>query len=153
MTTTARLRRSAVLLGVVFALFVGAVTIRAAADWTASSATLNDTPPSIERLRSALEAEQARAASIRAQFDQLAAGSADLRAALQAARDRIAEDARQAEALQASLADAQARLKSLSRSIREAQTNAPRVNGTGPVAALAPPAGEPAEERGEGGDD
>ena len=154
MTTIHRLRRSAVLLGVVLTVFVGAVTIRAAADWTASTSTLTSKPPSIEHLRSALEAEQARSASIQAQFDRLAVGSADLRAALLAARDRIAENARQADTLQSSLADARARLKTLERSIRQAQTTAPRVNSTGPVAAIVRlGGGEPAEEHHEEGDD
>jgi len=141
MSLPVRLRRPAVLLGVVLALFAGAATIRAAAAWTAASSPLVSKPPSVESLVSALEAEQTRSTALQAQLDELTVGSADLAAALAAARDRIALDAGQAEALQSSLADAKAKLKALERSIGQARTAAPPA-GAAPIAAVAPPSEE-----------
>jgi len=144
MSVPIRLRRPAVLLGVVLALLVGAATIRGAAAWTAATSPLISKPPSVENLLSALEAEQARASALQAQLDELTAGTTELTTALAAARDRIAQDASQAEALQSSLADAKAKLKALERSIRQAQTATPAV-APGPVAAVAP-SGEDSRE-------
>jgi DNA repair exonuclease SbcCD ATPase subunit len=151
MNVPVRLRRPAVLLGVVLALFAGAATIRAAAAWTAASSPLVSKPPSVESLQSALAAEQARSIALQAQLDELAAGSTDLAAALQAARDRIAEDASQAKALQANLKAAKAKLTTLERSIRQARAASPPTVAAAPVAAVASIGGEGGEH--EGGDD
>jgi DNA repair exonuclease SbcCD ATPase subunit len=140
MSTSARLRRPAVLLGVVLALFAGAATIRAAANWTAATAPLAQKPPSVESLQSALAAEQARSVALQAQLDELTAGSSELTSALQTARDRIAEDARQAEALQTTLEAAKAKLKALERSIRQVRAAAPAP--TAALAAAAPARGD-----------
>lgn len=142
MNASARLRRPAVLLGVVLALFAGAATIRAAAEWTAATAPLAAKPPSVDSLQSALSAEQARSIALQAQLDELTAGSSELTSALQAARDRIAEDARQAEALQSTLEAAKAKLKALERSIRQVRA-APVATTT--LAAVAPAQGDDRE--------
>lgn len=142
MNASARLRRPAVLLGVVLALFAGAATIRAAAEWTAATAPLAAKPPSVDSLQSALAAEQARSIALQAQLDELTAGSSELTSALQAARDRIAEDARQAEALQSTLEAAKAKLKALERSIRQVRA-APVATTT--LAAVAPAQGDDRE--------
>jgi len=152
MSTTARLRRPAVLLGVALALFAGAATIRAAAAWTAASSPLVSKPPSVETLQSALAAEQARSIALQAQLEELAAGSTELTTALQAARDRIAEDGRQAEALQSSLDAAKAKLKALERSIRQARAAAP-VPAAPLAAAVASTGNDDREVEHEGGDD
>jgi DNA repair exonuclease SbcCD ATPase subunit len=143
MNASARLRRPAVLLGVVLALFAGAATIRAAAEWTAATAPLAAKPPSVDSLQSALTAEQARSIALQAQLDELTAGSSELTSALQAARDRIAEDARQAEALQSTLEAAKAKLKALERSIRQVRAAAPVATTT--LAAVAPAQGDDRE--------
>jgi len=135
------LRRPLVVLGVIFSLFAGVATIRAAADWTAASSPLVAKPPSIERLQAALAGEQARSEAFRAQLDELAARSSELTAALAAAQDRIAVDISQARDLQDSLKVAKARLATLERSIRRAQSAAGRtatVTVAAPVAAAAP---------------
>lgn len=151
MSFPVRLRRPAVLLGVLLVLFAGAATIRAAAAWTAASSPLVDKPPSVESLQSALATEHARSVALQAQLDAIAAGSADLAAALRAARDRIAEDAGQATSLQADLEAARTRLAALERSVRQARTATPAPVAVTPVAA-AVRAGEEEREH-EGGDD
>lgn len=151
MSVPVRLRRPAVLLGVVLALFAGAATIRAAAVWTAASSPLVSKPPSVESLEAALAAEQARSLALQAQLDSLAGGSADLTAALQAARDRIAEDASQARTLQKSLEAARTKLTTLERSIRQTRAATPPPVPPPTVAAVASSGGEAFEH--EGGDD
>lgn len=152
MSVPVRLRRPAVMLGVILVLLAGAATIRAAAAWTAASSPLADKPPSVESLQSALAAEQARSLALQAQLDAITTGSTDLAAALQAARDRIAEDASQARSLQADLEAARTRLAALERSIRQARTATPAPVAATPVTAVAPAGGEEREHEG-GGDD
>jgi septal ring factor EnvC (AmiA/AmiB activator) len=151
MSVSNRLRRPAVVLGVVLVLLAGAATIRAAAAWTAASSPLTSKPPSIEQLRADLVTEQARSDALQARLDELVAGSTELTAALQAARDQIARDATEAETLRANLTSAQKKLSSLERSIRQAGATAPRT-----VSVASPDAVSPAqvgEEREHEGDD
>jgi hypothetical protein len=90
MSVPVRLRRPAVLLGVVLALFAGPATIRAAAA-RRPRARRSVEAAIVESIESALVTEQARSTSSSSssashcQLDRAAA-------ALQAARDRIAED-------------------------------------------------------------
>jgi ABC-type transport system involved in cytochrome bd biosynthesis fused ATPase/permease subunit len=153
MSMPIRLRRPAVLLGVVLALLVGAATIRGAAAWTAANSPLIAKPPSVDGLLSALDAEQARSNALQAQLDELIAGSTELTTALAAARDRIAQDASQAEALQSSLADAKAKLEALERSIRQAGAAAAPAVALAPVAAAAPSGADSGEGEHEEHDD
>jgi uncharacterized phage infection (PIP) family protein YhgE len=145
-----RFRRPFVVVGVVLALVAGAASIRAAAAWTAAAAPLAARPPSIESLQVALANEQARSAALRAQLDELTAGSADLTNALTVARDRIATDATQAGKLQASLTAAKTKLSALEASIRRARAAA---TGAAPApASRAPTALTGGEPEGNDGD-
>ena len=149
MTIPVRIRQPLVVLGVVLSLFGGMATIRAAAAWTAASAPLTAKPASVESLQSALQAEQARSATLQTQLDELAAGSSDLTTALEDAKNRIATDATQAGDLQARLKAAKKKLAVLEQSIRQAQSTTGRSSG---AAATARPAATPPPHEG-GGDD
>jgi septal ring factor EnvC (AmiA/AmiB activator) len=144
-----QLRRPFVVLGVVLSLLLGVATIRAAASWTAASSPLAAKPPSVEALQTTLAEEQSRSAALRAQLEDLTAGSTELTAALDAARSRIAADADQARALQARLKAAKARLASLEASVRRATAATAGIGMTPTVAAAAAPsvqAGEHEED-------
>jgi small-conductance mechanosensitive channel len=112
MSTLSR-RRSVVATSVVASLFVAAFTIHLAASWTAGTAPLADQPPDPALLVAQLEAEQARAADLAAQLDQVTAQSNELRAALQTAQQKVAGDASTAEQLAAQLEQARTKLKAL----------------------------------------
>lgn len=155
MSVPARLRRPAIVLGVVLTLFASAATIRAAAAWTAANSALDSKPPSVESLQSALVAEQARSEALQARLDELITRTTDLASALEAARTRIAADADQAVALRADLETASAKLKSLERSIRRADpiTREPVVSASADVAPRATEEPDDDDEHEDGDDD
>ncbi len=152
MTFAIQPRRILTVAGVVLALLLGVATVRAAAAWASSSASLQGSPPPVGALQDALAQEQARSAALQDQLDQLTSGSTDLQSALEAAQTRITTDADQAAQLRAALADAKTRLASLERSIRSASaaraTTVHVVTTTTSVAAP-PPSSEHESEPGD----
>jgi chromosome segregation ATPase len=124
MTIPGRLRRGIVTAGVAGSLALGAVTVRAAAEWTAASAPLTVAPESVASLQARLAAEHERTLALQAQLEQLRTDAAGLSTALSAADGRIADDATLAASLKQRLAAAQTRLKALERSIARADAAA-----------------------------
>jgi hypothetical protein len=133
MSLPASLRRPIVILGVVLSLLVGAATIRAAALWTASSASLVAKPPSVDSLEADLATEQARSAGLQTQLEQLTAGSGAMASALEAARDRIKADATHAQDLVANLEATKAKMVALEQSIAAAKAAVARAMAAPPV--------------------
>lgn len=106
------LRRSLVVLATVASIFGGAVAIRAAAGWTASSAPLT-APPDPASLVTRLQNEQARADAITQELTQVVDRAAELQSALDAAQAKAMADAKTAKGLAGQLAAAQKRLAAL----------------------------------------
>ncbi len=146
-------RRSAVTLGVILSIVLGAFTIRAAAAWTASSAPLPPPALSASAIAAQLQAERARSAALQQQLDALIARSGQLDTALSAAQGRIATDATTADQLRTALAAAQARIAAADRQLAALNAaglggGSPAAPGGGAPAATAPPAtgGEPGDD-------
>lgn len=142
------LRRAIVTSGVVASLVLGAVTVRAAAAWTASAAPLDAPPVSVTDLTQRLSDEQARSETLELQLVDLTTRTTELSTALDAATKRIGTDSSAAKSLRAQLATAQKKLaalmKSLKTSPRTSSTSAPR-----PTAAPTPtprPTREPGDD-------
>jgi hypothetical protein len=137
------LRRSLVVLTTVASIFGGAVAIRAAAGWTATTAPLA-APPDPGALVAKLNDEKARADAITQELSQVVDRAAQLQSALGAAQAKAATGAESAAALAAQLAVAQQRLATLERQLA----------GQGSARqAAAPPAVTPAPIAGEHEDD
>jgi len=81
MTLQLLIRRTLVVAGVAAALMLGAISIQAAAAWTAAAAPLNDPPASLNSIQAALDTERARSAALETQLQTLESASADLAAA------------------------------------------------------------------------
>ena len=110
------LRRSLVILATVASVFGGAVAIRAAAGWTASSAPLV-APPDAATLVTQLKNEKARADAITAELSQVIDHATQLQDALTAAKARADADATAAAGLASQLAAAQKRLAALEKQL------------------------------------
>lgn len=115
------LRRSAVIAGVTMSLVLGALTVRAAGEWTAANAPLSTTPVSAETLQAQLASEQDRSATLEDQLKTLTSQTGELSSALQTAKDRIASDTSHATDLQKQLDAAKARLAQLEKLVAQAQ--------------------------------
>jgi 16S rRNA G1207 methylase RsmC len=111
------LRRSFVTAGVIGSLVIGAVTVRAAAAWTASAAPLESPPTSVSDISTRLVDVSARSAALEQQIVDLTARTADLAQALAAADKRVGTDSATAKTLRAQLAAAQKKLAALSKSL------------------------------------
>jgi Skp family chaperone for outer membrane proteins len=134
------LRRSLVILATVASLFGGAVAIRAAAGWTASSAPLT-APPDPAALVAKLQDEKAHADAIAKELAQVVSKATELQDALTAAQEKAATDAESAADLAAQLAVAQKRLATLERQLA-AQRSTTAGAAAAPAAATAAPAVE-----------
>lgn len=110
------LRRSLVILATVASVFGGAVAIRAAAGWTASSAPLV-APPDAATLVTQLKNEKARADAITEELSQVIDHATQLQDALTAAKARADADATTAAGLASQLAAAQKRLAALEKQL------------------------------------
>ena len=115
------LRRAVVVGGVTASLVLGALTVRAAGEWTAANAPLATAPVSAEALQARLVSEQERSASLSDQLTGLTGQAAELSTALQAAKDRIAADTTHASDLQQQLDAAKDRLAKLDKLVAQAQ--------------------------------
>lgn len=116
-----RIRRTFVASGVVASLLAGAVSIRFAADMTAAAAPPPAPPVSLESLKSALAAEQARGTVLQAQLDDLLAVTDELTTALSSTAGEVKIDGLTAKQLRERLKAADAKLKALNRLLKEAQ--------------------------------
>jgi len=139
------LRRTLVTVGVAGSLIVGAVTVQAAAAWTASSAPLTAAPVSTADLITLLTDEQARTAALEQQIADLTARTTGLASALDSASKRVVTDSGTAKVLRAQLAAAQKKLAAVTQALQAANL-APASGASG----AAPP---PAPANGPGGDD
>lgn len=137
------LRRSLVVLATIASIFGGAVAIRAAAGWTASSAPLA-APVDPTALVAKLQDEKARADAITEELSQVIERAAELQSALVAAKAKADSDAKAASGLAAQLAAAQERLATLETQLK--------VQGEGPSGA-APGSGTATPTAGEHEDD
>ena len=81
-----------VLAGVIASLIVGLFSIRIAAQLAAAAAPPPAPPVSIEELQRQLTAEQARAAALEADLDELLGLSGDLTLALSKTEDQVSAD-------------------------------------------------------------
>jgi septal ring factor EnvC (AmiA/AmiB activator) len=113
-------RRLLTVAGVISALLLGLGSIRAAAAWTATSASLAVAPVSVSALQSRLMDEQDRSAALLQQLQALESQSTDLASALEAANVRIEADANRAKDLAAQLKTAKERLARLAAEIASA---------------------------------
>ncbi|MGZ8563258.1 MAG: hypothetical protein ACXWWU_06540 [Candidatus Limnocylindria bacterium] len=136
------LRRSLVILATVASVFGGAVAIRAAAGWTASSAPLA-APPDAATLVAKLQDEKARADAITQELSQVVDRAAELQSALAAAMAKADADAKTASGLAAQLATAQRRLATLEKQLAS-QGAAPAA--AAPVPSTAQPTATPHED-------
>jgi len=144
-------RRSIIVLVAVASLFGGAAVIRAAAGW-AADASLSKAPPDAAQLVGQLEAEQAYAASLSEQLQQVTTKANELRSALEAAQSKAQSDAASADDLSAQLEAAQARLKTLEAQLAAA-ARAQTTTVVTTVAATAPPSGGGGDDEHEGGEE
>jgi chromosome segregation ATPase len=149
MTIPGRLRRGLVTAGVAGSLVLGAVTVRAAAEWTAASAPLTVAPESVDSLKARLAAEHEHSVALQDQIDQMRTDAAGLATALDAAGTRISDDATLAASLKERLAAAQARLKALEQSIARANAAARARAAQAAAPTAAPTAGFHEDEGGE----
>lgn len=111
------LRRAAVIAAVAGSLLLGAATIRAAGQWTASEAPLAAPPVTVESVQGQLAAERERSAALTEQLAAIAGQAGDLQAALDTANGQIATDAQTAKALRDRIAASRERLSALNRQI------------------------------------
>ncbi len=111
------LRRACVTLGVVASLVLGAVTVRAAAAWTASAAPMDAPPISASEIYGRLADASIRSAALEQQIVDLTARTADLATALAATNKRVGTDTATARTLRKQLAAAQKKLAALTRAL------------------------------------
>jgi len=132
-----RIRRTFVISGVVACLLAGAVSIRVAAEMTAAAAPPPAPPISMDALRTALTAEQARAASLQAQLDDLMSVTDQLTTALSSTEGEVKVDGLTAKQLRQRLKAADAKLKNVNVLLRLAQR---RLTALGAPIPTLPPA-------------
>jgi len=145
------LRRTAVTVAVVGSLVLGAATIRAASQWTASEAPLAAPPVTVESLTAQLAAERERTSGLSSQLETMAGNTVELQAALDAANAQIQVDTATAKDLTNRIAAAKKKLAALNAKIAASARQAAaartvvvrRVVTTGPAAPAPRPTQEP----------
>jgi hypothetical protein len=116
-----RVRRGAVILGVVASLTFGVVAIQVAAQLTAAAAPPPAPPISMSTLKGQLADEQARAASLQQQLEDLLGVTSQLTAALDGTEDQVADDGLSAAQLRDRLRAAEAKLNAVNQLLKKAQ--------------------------------
>ena len=111
------LRRAAVTMAVVGSLVLGAATIRAASQWTATEAPLAAPPVTVESLAAQLAAERGRTSDLAVRLDAMAVNTVELQAALDTANAQIQADTATAADLTDRIAAAKKKLAALNRKI------------------------------------
>lgn len=130
MTVSRRARRTLVVSGVIASLLVGFTSIRVAADMTSAAAPPSAPPVSLDSLKSALAAEQARGAALQAELDAVTSVTDQLTAALTSTAGEVTVDGLTATELRARLKAADARLTLVNRLLKEAQRRLVALGGT-----------------------
>jgi chromosome segregation ATPase len=121
-------RRAVIFLGVI-AVIVGAlVTVEAAAQWRAQTATFDPVPADAISATDAAANEAARAAELRGQLDAVKGQLSDLEAALVTASSSVDDDAASAAATRARLEQAKVRLRQLQGQLKAAQVRLAALN-------------------------
>jgi hypothetical protein len=133
-----RLRRLLVVAGVAISLVAGLVSIRIAADLAIAAAPPPAPPVSMQALQAALQAEQARAAALQDQLDDLLGATDELSTAIDSTDVRLTADGQSAKDLRARLKAAQARLALLTKLLKVASARLTALGGVGPTV---PPGG------------
>lgn len=136
------IRRTLVTVGVAGSLVVGAVTVRAAAAWTASAAPMEAPPISASDLAGKLSDEQARSAALELQIVDLTTRTTDLATALDSATQRIGTDSTAAKTLRAQLAAAQKKLTAVMKALKAASTTPKTTTSNPTTAPTRPPGGD-----------
>ena len=140
MTAGRSARRTLVVSGVIASLLVGVMSIRVAADMTAAAAPPPAPPVSLDSLKTALAAEQARGAALQAELDELTSVTDQLTAALTSTEGEVKVDGLTAKELRTRLKAADAKLKTVNRLLKEAQRRLAALGAT-PVATPRPASG------------
>jgi hypothetical protein len=135
-----RVRRTFVISGVIASLLAGAISIRFAADMTAAAAPPPAPPVSLDSLKNALAAEQARGAALQGQLDDLLAVTDQLTTALSSTEGEVKVDGLTAKQLKARLKAADAKLSTVNRMLKEAQQRLSAL-GLAPVSTPRPAGG------------
>lgn len=144
-------RRGVVVLGLLAVIALGAITVRAAAAWTAASTPPSAPPVSVATITDQLAAEQARSADLEARLEDLAARAIELTDALKAANDRVVADAATADTLRAELATARKALTRVQGQV--AKANARLQKPTAVLARAVVPSGDGGDDDDEHDDD
>lgn len=118
------LRRAAIVVAVVGSLVLGAATIRAASQWTASEAPLAAPPVTVETVSAQLAAERQRSADLESRLGSMTGQATELQAALDAANAQIQTDTATAGDLQKRIAAAKKKLATLNRQIAATERQA-----------------------------
>jgi hypothetical protein len=130
-----RLRRGVVILGVVASLMFGVASIQVAADLAAAAAPPPAPPVSMDTLKGQLADEQARAASLQGQLEDLLGATGQLTAAIDSTETQVSDDGLTAAQLRDRLKAAQTKLNSVNSLLKKAQA---RLAALGQVKAPAP---------------
>jgi len=142
------LRRTAVTMAVVGSLVLGAATIRAAGQWTATEAPLAAPPVTVESLTAQLATERGRSSDLATRLQAMDGQTAELQAALGTANAQIQADTATAKDLTDRIAAAKKKLAALNRQIAATarQAAAARTVVVRRVATPAAPVAQPTEE-------
>jgi hypothetical protein len=116
-----RVRRGAVVLGVIASLVFGFVSIQIAADLAVAAAPPPAPPISMETLKSQLAAEQGRAADLQQQLTDLLDVTGQLTSALDTTDSQVTDDGLTATQLRDRLKAAEARLTEVNQLLKKAQ--------------------------------
>lgn len=113
MTASMRVRRSLVVVGVIAAIVAGILSIQVAAALTAAAGPPPAPPISLDTLKQALAAEQARGEALQAQLDELNGLTTSLSDALGDTQTQVSTDNQSAAQLAKQLKSAQQKLAEL----------------------------------------
>lgn len=116
-----RIRRGAVIAGVIGSLVFGLVSIQVAAQLTAAAAPPPAPPISMDTLKAQLAAEQARATSLQQQLEDLLGVTSQLTAALDSTTSQVSDDGLTADQLRARLKAAEDKLNAVNQLLKKAQ--------------------------------
>jgi hypothetical protein len=125
-----RTRRTLVTVGVALSLVVGLASIQVAAALTAAAAPPPAPPISLDTLKTALAAEQARGADLQAQLDELNGLTASLSAALKDTSSQVGTEGLTAKQLAARLKTAQGKLAAVQALLAKAKAQLAALNGS-----------------------
>jgi hypothetical protein len=141
MIANLKIRRSLVVAGVAAAIIAGLLSIQLAAALTAAAAPPPAPPVSLDTLKTALAAEQARGAELQAQLSELNGLTASLSDALANTQTQVSTDSKSAAQLAKELKAAQGKLAELKRLLKKARARLLAMGDTAGAAATKPGGG------------